>query len=88
MQSLSEIGLNIAEARRSAGQTQAELALALGMSRATISGIENGTVREIGVRKLLALCASLGLELIARPKGRRPTLQELRSEQRGGANRT
>jgi transcriptional regulator with XRE-family HTH domain len=58
------------------------------MSRATISGIENGTVREIGARKLMALCAALGLELVVRAKGRRPTLQELRAEQRGNTNRT
>jgi transcriptional regulator with XRE-family HTH domain len=87
-QSLSNIGIAIAASRHAAKQSQADLALALGMSRATISGIENGTVREIGVRKLIALCAALGLELIVRPKGRRPTLQELRAEQRGGTNRT
>jgi HTH-type transcriptional regulator / antitoxin HipB len=86
--SLANIGVTIAASRRAAKQSQADLALALGMSRATISGIENGTVREIGVRKLIALCSSLGLELVVRPEGRRPTLQELRAEQRGGTNRT
>jgi transcriptional regulator with XRE-family HTH domain len=85
---LSNIGAVIAATRHATGQSQADLARGLGMSRATISGIENGTVQEIGVRKLMALCASLGLELIVRPKGRRPTLQELRAEQRGGSNRT
>jgi HTH-type transcriptional regulator/antitoxin HipB len=86
--SLLDIGTAIAAARHAARQSQADLARGLGMSRATISGIENGTVQEIGVRKVMALCASLGLELIVRPKGRRPTLQELRAEQRGGTNRT
>jgi transcriptional regulator with XRE-family HTH domain len=85
---LATIGAAIATARRTAKLSQAELAHSLGMSRATISGIENGTVREIGVRKLIALCASVGFELTVRPKGRRPTLQELRAEQRAGANRT
>ena len=85
---LTAIGAAIATARRVAKQSQAELARSLGMSRATISGIENGTVQEIGVRKLIALCASIGLELTVRPKGRRPTLQELRAEQRASANRT
>jgi transcriptional regulator with XRE-family HTH domain len=85
---LTTIGTAIAMARRAAKQPQAELARSLGMSRATISGIENGTVQEIGVRKLIALCASIGLELTVRPKGRRPTLQELRAEQRAGTNRT
>jgi HTH-type transcriptional regulator / antitoxin HipB len=85
---LTTIGAAIGTARRAAKQSQAELARSLGMSRATISGIENGTVQEIGVRKLMALCASLGLELTVRPKGRRPTLQELRAEQRATTNRT
>jgi HTH-type transcriptional regulator/antitoxin HipB len=84
---LTTIGAAIATARRDAKQSQAELARSLGMSRATISGIENGTVQEIGVRKLIALCASVGLELTVRPKGRRPTLQELRAEQRASTYR-
>lgn len=58
------------------------------MSRATISGIENGTINEIGVRKLIALCAAFGLELTATPRSRRPTLQELREEQRERSRRT
>ena len=85
---VTTIGNAIATARRAAKQSQAELAGSLGMSRATISGIENGTVQEIGVRKLIALCASIGLELTVRPKGRRPTLQELRAEQRASTYRT
>jgi HTH-type transcriptional regulator/antitoxin HipB len=85
---LTTIGAAIATARRAAKQSQAELARSLGISRATISGIENGTVQEIGVRKLIALCASIGLELTVRPKGRRPTLQELRAEQRASTDRT
>jgi hypothetical protein len=42
------------------------------MSRATISGIENGTVPKIGIRKILFLCAGLGLELLAQEKTKRP----------------
>ncbi len=78
--SFQTIGSAIAEARHARKKSQAELAKSLGMSRATISGIENATVREIGVRKLMALCASVGLELSVRPQGR-PTLQELQAEQ-------
>jgi HTH-type transcriptional regulator / antitoxin HipB len=85
---LAEIGHAVREARRAAKRTQAELAKALGMSRASISGVENGTVREIGVRKLMALCASLGLALEVVTPGRRPTLFELRQERRGLAPRT
>jgi hypothetical protein len=47
-----------------------------------VSAIENGTVSEIGVRKLMSLCASLGLALSVAPRGQRPTFIELREEQR------
>lgn len=77
-----EIGQKLREARKSLGRTQAEIAAPLGMSRATVSAIENGTVSEIGVRKLMALCASLGLTLSVAPRDQRPTLLELREEHR------
>jgi transcriptional regulator with XRE-family HTH domain len=78
---LESIGAQIAAARKAASRSQQAVAEPLGMSRATISGIENGTIKEIGLRKLMALCASLGLEVIVRPRGRPPTLPELRAEQ-------
>jgi HTH-type transcriptional regulator / antitoxin HipB len=81
---LQTIGAEIAAARKAARRSQGDLAALLGMSRATISGIENGSVNEIGIRKVSALCAVLGLELCVRPKGQRPTLQQLRAERRDG----
>jgi transcriptional regulator with XRE-family HTH domain len=80
---LSDIGLSLREARKRQGRSQGQLASVLGMSRATISAIENGTVVEIGVRKVMALCTELGLALTVAPETRRPTLQELRAERRG-----
>jgi HTH-type transcriptional regulator/antitoxin HipB len=79
---LKTIGATVREARRTAGRTQADLAASLGMSRATISAIENGTIQEIGVRKLARLCAAIGLDIHVGPQRRRPTLQELIAEQR------
>lgn len=81
--SLISIGYTLAQTRKRQRLTQAQLAERLGMSRATISGIENGTVPEIGIRKVMALCAALGLELTAQPKTQRPTLQQLLKEQSG-----
>lgn len=78
---VDEIGKIIRETRKAQQLTQAAVAKPLGMSRATISGVENGTISEIGVRKLMALCAALGLELTVVPKRKRPTLQELIREQ-------
>jgi transcriptional regulator with XRE-family HTH domain len=79
---LQDIGQTIARTRKRKKITQSSLAAALGMSRATVSGIENGTVPEIGIRKVLSLCTALGIELVAQEKARRPTLQQLLQEQR------
>ncbi len=76
-----QIGQLIRHARKSKKLSQGNLSQQLGMSRATISGIENGTVPEIGIRKMLSLCAALGLELVAQEKTKRPTLQQLMREQ-------
>lgn len=85
---LSEVGKSLRTARKTRGLSQAELARSLGMSRATISAIENGTVREIGVRKLMALSTALGLELSVAARRGRPTLQELREERRAANSGT
>lgn len=79
---MSEIGVAIRNARKQQALTQARLALRLGMSRATLSGIETGKITDIGIRKLMALCASLGLELSVGPRRPYPTLQQLRDEAR------
>jgi HTH-type transcriptional regulator / antitoxin HipB len=84
---LKTIGATIREARRTARRTQADLAASLGMSRATISAIENGTIQEIGVRKLAALCAAIGLDIHVGPQRSRPTLQQLRAEQRANKSK-
>lgn len=76
----NQISQSLKQARKGKKLSQAGLAQQLGMSRATISGIENGTVAEIGIRKVLAICAALGVELVAQQKTRRPTLQQLMRE--------
>ncbi len=75
-----DIGKQIRAARKSRRLSQSEMAKNLGMSRTTIGQIENGTVREIGARKLIRVLEFLGLELRVRPAGRPPTLEELREE--------
>ena len=76
-----EIGVQIKKARKNRKIYQEELAQRLKMSRATISGIENGTIHEIGIRKIMAICTALGLELLVQEKTLRPTLQQLLKEQ-------
>jgi transcriptional regulator with XRE-family HTH domain len=78
-----EIGWAIREARKQRKLTQQQLGKLLGMSRATLSGIETGRIAEIGIRKMAALCAVLDLEIAVGKRRPYPTLQELRQEQRG-----
>jgi transcriptional regulator with XRE-family HTH domain len=75
------IGKQIRQARRSRKITQADLAKVMGMSRTTIGQMENGTVQDIGVRKLIRVLEFLGLELRVRSAGSPPTLEELREEE-------
>jgi transcriptional regulator with XRE-family HTH domain len=77
---LFDIGQQIRQARKERRLTQTALAIALGMSRATISQLEQGTVQDLGIRKVVRLLEYLGLTLQVRPKGRPPTLDELREE--------
>jgi transcriptional regulator with XRE-family HTH domain len=78
---LFDIGQQIRSERKSRKMSQAVLAKLLGMSRSTISQIENGTVQEIGIRKLIRILDVLGLELRIRRAGTPPTLDELREEE-------
>jgi len=78
---LFSIGKEIRQARKRRNLSQEQLAKSLGMSRSTIGQIENGTVQEIGVRKLIRLLEFLGLELRVRPSGAPPTLEELREQE-------
>jgi transcriptional regulator with XRE-family HTH domain len=77
-----EIGREIQKTRngKSPKLTQKRLGSLVRMSRSTISGIENGTIPEIGIRKVISILDTLGLELLVRPKPPRPTLPELIKE--------
>lgn len=79
---MAEIGLAIRDARKKRKLTQQDLGKLLGMSRATISGIETGRIAEVGIRKMAALCSALDLEITVGKRRPYPTLQELRQEQR------
>jgi transcriptional regulator with XRE-family HTH domain len=63
---LPEIGHEIRRARVARDLTQAALATAVGLSRITLNQLENGIVRDLGIRKVLAITDHLGLELVVR----------------------
>lgn len=75
---MGELGILIKSLRKAAGLSQTQLAQRHGMSRATISGIENDTIPEVGIRKVAAILEGLGYELTAVPRQRRKTLDELK----------
>lgn len=74
---LYELGLALKNARINKEITQQELAEKTGLSVSTISGLERGTLAEIGVVKLLQLFAQVSLELQPRPAGQRRTLDDV-----------
>ncbi len=78
---LPEIGKEIRKYRKYKKLTQSQVANKMQMGRSTISGIENGTINEIGFRKIINLCMFLGLEFELREKTRAPTLKQLMLEQ-------
>ncbi len=78
---LSDLGRDIAKARKDARLTQVELAKRAGVSRATIDLLENGRAREIGYSKLVRILLVVGLELRLQPLAlERPTLDDLMKE--------
>ena len=77
---LVEIGHLIATARKKRKLTQSELAREAGIGRTTLSLIENGSINEIGINKIIALGELLGFEVAIQEKSSRPTLQQLLAE--------
>lgn len=67
---LAEIGHRLRQARLSRGLTQAQLAESAGVSRATLIGLENGLVKDLGVARVLAIANTVGatLDVVPLPK--------------------
>ena len=60
---LEELGQAIRRARLARGLTQAQLAQTASLTRVTLNKLENGLIRELGVRKLTALLGQLDMTL-------------------------
>ena len=75
---LQEFGAHIAQLRKAKKVSQQELSKDLGISRATISSLENGTSSDVGIKKILQILDYLGYELTSKEKSPFPTFEELR----------
>lgn len=60
---IAEIGAQIRQARKARGLTQATLAARSGIARETLSQLESGTARDLGIAKILRLLHEVGLEV-------------------------
>lgn len=82
MLTLSSIGEQIAERRKSLRLSQTALAKQAGVGRTTLDALENGRSGELGFSKITKLLTALGLELTLKESAsRRPTYDELIREE-------
>ncbi|MGQ4005366.1 helix-turn-helix transcriptional regulator [Francisellaceae bacterium CB300] len=64
---LSDLGKNIKYIRKQRGVSQEQLAIQAGMSRATLSKLENGYIANISIVKINEILSLLGYELDIKP---------------------
>lgn len=77
---LQELGYEIKTLRKEKGWSQADLEKYSGITKRTISKIENGFIDEVGIKKVETILDLLGHEFCLRVKGHPRTFEELRDE--------
>jgi transcriptional regulator with XRE-family HTH domain len=75
-----ELGEHISTIRKQKNISQETISQHLGISRATLSSLENGRGIDIGIKKTMKIVEYLGYELELRVKSPFPTFEELRDE--------
>lgn len=85
MQTISELGHEVALRRRELGLKQGDVAREAGIAQEMLSRFERGRCAEFGSRKLLAVLAVLGTELRFAEVVVSASLEDLRRERGGGA---
>ena len=60
---LEQIGSEIRRFRRARGLTQMQLATAAHVTRTTLNQLENGLIKDLGIRKVQAILDQVGLVL-------------------------
>lgn len=79
---LQELGSKIKYFRKTKQYSQSDLEEYSGITKRTISKIENGFMEEVGIKKVEAILDLLGYEFSLREKGRPKTLEELQDERK------
>jgi len=77
---LQNLGYELKKLRHEKKWSQDTLEQYSGITKRTISKIENGFMEEVGIKKVAILLDLLGVEFSLRPKGRPKTLEELQNE--------
>ena len=77
---LDKLGKEIRLLRKEKNWSQDDLEKYSGITKRTISKIENGFIDEVGIKKVEIILDLLGVEFSLRPKGRPKTLEELQNE--------
>ena len=77
---LDDLGKEIKFLRKVKNWSQNDLEKYSGITKRTISKIENGFIDEVGIKKVETILDLLGVEFSLRPKGRPKTLEELQNE--------
>lgn len=79
---LEILGKEIKHLRKQKNWSQDDLEQYSGITKRTISKMENGFIEEVGIKKVEMILDLLGMEFAIRPKGRPKTLEELQREGR------
>ena len=77
---LTDLGKNIKQLRKDKAWSQADLENYSGITKRTISKIENGFIDEVGIKKVETILDLLGVEFCLREKDRPKTLEEWQDE--------
>jgi len=77
---LKELGHEIKLLRKEKSWSQNDMEEYSGITKRTISKIENGFIDEVGIKKVETILDLLGYEFGLRLKGRPKTLEELQNE--------
>ena len=82
MLTLSILGEQIADRRKTLGLSQAALAKKASVGHSTLDALENSRIGELGFSKIVKILSALGMELkLQETTSRRPTLDELMNEE-------